>query len=92
MARPGALPSLHIAAEAATLSAAQKKFNHQLKRIDRQRQLLAQWQAASLSYRERYAREISPLQAGYEQEMAALVELLEQASGGKLSKTESATL
>lgn len=77
---------------AAPLSAQQKKFNRHVERIDALRQLLATWNEAIDAYRARHAREFQPLLQQHIALQAQLLQHLDQASDGKLTKAERRTL
>ncbi|KAF1049568.1 molecular chaperone DnaJ [Xylophilus sp.] len=75
------------------LSAAQKKFNSLVKRIESQRALLAAWQEAVPAYRARHARELEPLLGIWRTLRAEQLRLLDAGSGAKgLSKADRAAL
>ncbi|MBS0294351.1 MAG: molecular chaperone DnaJ [Proteobacteria bacterium] len=77
----------------APLSAQQKKFNRHIERIAQQRELLADWELAIASFRERHAREFVPQQDAYRALLIELVQLLDEASDNKkLAKADRRTL
>jgi hypothetical protein len=77
----------------ATLSAAQKKFNTLIRKIESQRKLLADWQEAIPAYQQRRARDLDPLVGAYRALHIDLVHFLDQASYQKgLSKADRQTL
>jgi hypothetical protein len=81
------------AADAPSLSAAQKKFNTLIKKIETQRALLQAWQAAVPDFRQKHASELEPLVEEYRRARAGLVELLDQrCMKPGLSKPQRATL
>ena len=54
-----------LAADAPTSSPEQQAFDTLHRRIDAQRALLAEWQAAIDAYEQRYARDVAPLLTQY---------------------------
>lgn len=75
------------------LSPAQKKFNTLVKKIDKQRQSLAQWQEAIPLYQQRWQREFVPLQAHHYAASLEFVTFLDElALRVKLGKADRATL
>lgn len=87
---PVHIPTAHAGAP---LSAQQKKFNRHIERIAQQRALLADWQLAIASYRERHAREVVPQQKESRELMVELVQHLDSASDNKkLTKADRRTL
>ncbi|MDQ7974276.1 MAG: hypothetical protein REJ24_17005 [Rhodocyclaceae bacterium] len=83
-----------LAVDAPPSSPEQQAFDTLHRRIDAQRALLADWQAAIDAYEQRYAREVLPLLAQYR---GLHIELLDQldhaASGGlRLGRTDARAL
>lgn len=75
------------------LSAAQRKFNSLLKKIDKQRQTLLDWEAAMPGYQQRWHEEFLPLHAQYAERQLALLNALDHASDRvKLAKADRQTL
>ena len=75
------------------LSAAQRKFNALLKKIDKQRLTLQAWEAALPLYHQRWHEEFMPLKAQYAERQAALLSALDIASDRiKLAKADRQTL
>lgn len=87
---PVHIPATH---HGTPLTAQQKKFNRHIERIAKQRELLADWELAIASYRERHAREVVPRQDTYRALMIELVQYLDAASDNrKLTKADRRTL
>lgn len=89
------LPLIHIApAQADTpLTAQQKKFNLNVKRLETERALLAAWEKAASDYQERHARELVPLLQVYSDLILELAGVLDEASDRKgLSRADRETL
>jgi hypothetical protein len=79
--------------EQSTLSKAQKAFNKLIDKIGKQRNLLAEWQAANSLYRQKYDSKFRPLVLLYNQRRRELVHALDQAYDDKaLSKTDRAEI
>jgi hypothetical protein len=77
--------------EQSTLSKAQKAFNKLIDKIGKQRNLLAEWQAAISLYRQKYDSKFRPLLLLYNQRRRELVHALDRAYDDKaLSKTDRA--
>ncbi len=70
--------SISCATGAPPLSPGQKKFNDLIAKIETQRKLLAEWQAAIPLYRQRHASEVMPLLAAYQALHVELAHLLDQ--------------
>jgi hypothetical protein len=76
-----------------TLSKAQKAFNKLIDKIGKQRNLLAEWQAANSLYRQKFDSKFRPLLLLYNQRRRELVHALDQAYDDKaLSKTDRAEI
>ncbi|MDR2332100.1 MAG: J domain-containing protein [Burkholderiaceae bacterium] len=80
------------AAEAAKLTSEQKKFNTLTQRIAKERDLLRDWEAAMLTFRQRVDSEMRPLTSQQDQVRIELVRLLDQLSDQKLAKADRAHL
>jgi hypothetical protein len=79
--------------EQSTLSKAQKAFNKLIDKIGKQRNVLAEWQAANSLYRQKYDSKFRPLVLLYNQRRRELVHALDQAYDDKaLSKTDRAEI
>src|ERR1700712_4844631 len=79
--------------EQPTLSKAQKAFNKLIDKIGKQRNMLAEWQAANSLYRQKYDSKFRPLVLLYNQRRRELVHALDQAYDDKaLSKTDRAEI
>ena len=76
-----------------TLTPQQKKFNTLVRKIEAQRQLLADWQLAIPLYAQKRAAELTPLYADYAALNLQLVNFLDQSFGQKgLSRTDRDTI
>lgn len=86
-------PALAAAAEAPA-SAEQQAFDTLHARIDTQRALLAEWQAAIDAYEQRYAQDVLPLLRQYRRLHIDLLERLDHAASGglRLGRTDAQAL
>ncbi|MFZ6847344.1 molecular chaperone DnaJ [Undibacterium sp. RuRC25W] len=76
-----------------TLSAGQKTFNRLIKKIDQQRQQLAEWQAMIPLYQQKQSTEFAPLLQKFNLLRKKLVELFDKSyADPTLSKTDRAKL
>jgi hypothetical protein len=80
---PARLEIIQIAAQPGRtdLSKAQTQFNKWIRSIEKQRQLLMEWQTQSQVYRERHLAEYSPQRQAYEALRAELAYALDRAHG-----------
>lgn len=86
---------VHIktAPEQAVLSPAQKKFNTLIKKIDTQKQLLAEWQQTFERCRHDALDKLDPLKQTMSEHQTAMVHLLDQQfTGNKFTKTQQEKL
>lgn len=75
------------------LSKAQKQFNTLIKRIDKERKRLAEWQEMMPRYQQKHAAELSPLLQSFNAQRVAMAHLLDRAHQEKIfTKTERAKL
>jgi hypothetical protein len=75
------------------LTAAQKKFNTLIQKIEAQRKLLTEWNLTIPVFRQKRAKDLGPLQATYQALNVELVQFLDQAASQPgLSKTDRDTL
>lgn len=83
-----------LAADAPTSSPEQQAFDTLHRRIDAQRALLADWQAAIDAYEQRYARDVLPLLAQYRGLHIELLDRLDHAASGglRLGRTDAQAL
>ena len=83
-----------LAADAPPSSPEQQAFDTLHRRIDAQRALLAEWQAAIDAYEQRYAREVLPLLMQYRGLHIALLDRLDHAASGglRLGRTDARAL
>ena len=73
----------------ARLSPAQKKFNATIKKIDKQKQLLAVWQETIPRYQQLLAEKLTPLRHTYANHQVDMVRLLDEHHGNKrLTRTQ----
>jgi hypothetical protein len=80
-------------AQGQAISAAQRKFNALIGKVEKQRQLLQAWQAAVVDYERFWGEEFRPLLDEHQALNLSLVQLLDEAAGRvKLSKADRATL
>lgn len=92
---PSPARRLHpVPADAPPPSPEQEAFDTLQRRIQAQRELLAQWQAAVDDYERRYARELRPLLDDYRQLHIDLLERLDHAASGglRLGRTDAHAL
>ncbi len=69
---------IKIAPAQAVLSPAQKKFNNLIKKIDAQKQLLAEWQEMFERCRRDAIEKLAPLKQSMKEQQTAMVQLLDQ--------------
>ncbi|MDQ7958649.1 MAG: molecular chaperone DnaJ [Pseudomonadota bacterium] len=83
-----------LAVDAPPSSPEQQAFDTLHRRIDAQRALLADWQAAIDAYEQRYAREVLPLLAQYRGLHIELLDRLDHAASGglRLGRTDARAL
>lgn len=83
-----------LAADAPPSSPEQQAFDTLHRRIDVQRTLLAEWQAAIDAYEQRYAREVLPLLTQYRSLHIDLLDRLDHAASGglRLGRTDARAL
>jgi chemotaxis protein histidine kinase CheA len=83
-----------LAADAPPSSPEQQAFDTLHRRIDTQRALLAEWQAAIDAYEQRYAQDVLPLLRQYRRLHVDLLERLDHAASGglRLGRTDAQAL
>ncbi|MCL2656097.1 MAG: molecular chaperone DnaJ [Betaproteobacteria bacterium] len=88
------LPTAHIVAETpALLSKDQKAFNNLLKKIEVKRNLIAEWETAIPAFKQRYTKDLLPLQEQKIERTLETVRALDEAHDLKgITKTEKKKL
>lgn len=81
-----------LAGAAQALSPQQKKFNSLIQRIAKKRDLLRDWEAATLLFHQRHTAEVLPLEQQEQQVKLDLLRLFDRLSEQKLAKTDRAYL
>ena len=81
---------VQVAGTAQPLTPQQKKFSTLMQRIARQRELLQQWDAAILAFRQRHAAQWLPLEQEERQLKVQLLQRLDRLSDQTLAKAERA--
>ncbi|MDI3382437.1 hypothetical protein ACFPPF_17005 [Xenophilus aerolatus] len=94
MPAPSSRRLLPVAADAPPAHPEQQAFDTFHRRIDAQRALLAEWQAAIDAYEQRYAHDVLPLLTQYRGMHIALLDRLDHAASGglRLGRTDAKAL